>query len=110
MDNIDMKIIEAKADLMLIGMLAQAKRREFDAKVIESFDNHDDSNMLVASLRSESFHGYLAGVMTAIRVLDGRDALEFFREFSDGLDETSRKALEFNFREQVEHYSETGED
>lgn len=110
MDNIDMKIIEAKADLMLIGMLAQAKRSECDAKLMESFDNHDDSNMLVASLCSESLRGYLAGILTAMRVLNGEDALEFFREFSDGLDETSRKALEFNFRKQVEHYSETGED
>ena len=110
MDNIDVKIIEAKADLMLIVMLSQAKRREYDAKVIESFDNHDDSNTLVASLCNESFRGYLAGIMTAIRVLNGEDALEFFREFSDGLDETSRKTLEFSFREQVEHYSETGED
>lgn len=110
MDNIDMKIIEAKTDLMLIGMLAQAKRRECDAKLIESFDNHDDSNTLVAGLCSESLRGYLAGIMTAIRVLDGRDALEFFREFSDGLDETSRKTLEFDFREQVEHYSDTGEE
>lgn len=110
MDNIDMKIIEAKADLMLVGMLAQAKRRECDAKVIESFDNHDDSNTLVASLCSESLRGYLAGILTAMRVLNGEDALEFFREFSDGLDETSRKTLEFDFRKQVEHYSETGED
>lgn len=110
MDNIDMKIIEAKADLMLIGMLAQAKRSECDAKLMESFDNHDDSNMLVASLCNESLRGYLAGIMTAIRVLNGEDALEFFREFSDGVDEVSQKALEFSFREQVEHYSETGED
>ncbi len=107
MDN---NMVEIKAELMLIGMLAQAKRREYDAKVIESFDNHDDSNTLVASLCNESFRGYLAGIMTAIRVLNGEDALEFFREFSDGLDETSRKTLEFDFREQVEHYSETGED
>ena len=107
MDN---NMVEIKAELMLIGMLAQAKRREYDAKVIESFDNHDDSNTLVASLCNESFRGYLAGIMTAIRVLNGEDALEFFREFSDGLDETSRKTLEFSFREQVEHYSETGED
>lgn len=110
MDNIDMKIIEAKADLMLIGMLAQAKRSECDAKLVKSVSEHDSSNVLVAGLCSESLRGYLAGIMTAIRVLNGEDALEFFREFSDGLDETSRKTLEFDFREQVEHYSETGED
>ena len=110
MDNIDMKIIEEKADLMLIGMLAQAKRSECDAKLIKSVNDHDGSNTLVAGLCSESLRGYLAGILTAMRVLNGEDALEFFREFSDGLDETSRKTLEFDFREQVEHYSETGED
>lgn len=110
MDNIDMKIIEAKADLMLIGMLAQAKRSECDAKLIKSVNDHDSSNALVAGLCNESLRGYLAGILTAMRVLNGEDALEFFREFSDGLDETSQKTLEFDFREQVEHYSETGED
>lgn len=110
MDNIDMKIIEAKADLMLVGMLAQAKRSECDAKLVKSVNDHDGSNVLVAGLCSESLRGYLAGILTAMRVLNGEDALEFFREFSDGLDETSRKTLEFDFREQVEHYSETGED
>lgn len=110
MDNIDMKIIEAKADLMLIGTLAQAKRSECDAKLIKSVNDHDGSNALVACLCSESLRGYLTGILTAMRVLNGEDALEFFREFSDGLDETSRKTLEFDFREQVEHYSETGED
>lgn len=110
MDNNDMKIIEARADLMLVGMLAQAKRDEYNVKLIKSVSEHDGSNALVAGLCSEGIRGYCAGVMTAIRVLDGRDALEFFREFSDGLDEASQKALEFDFREQVEHYSETGED
>lgn len=110
MDSNDMKIIEAKADLMLIGMLAQAKRDEYNAKLIKSVSEHDGSNVLVAGLCSEGIRGYLAGVMTAIRVLNGEDAFEFFREFSDGLDEASRKTLEFDFREQVEHYSETGED
>lgn len=110
MDSNDMKIIEAKADLMLIGMLAQAKRDEYNTKLIKSVSEHDGSNVLVAGLCSEGIRGYLAGVMTAIRVLNGEDAFEFFREFSDGLDEASRKTLEFDFREQVEHYSETGED
>lgn len=110
MDNNDMKIIEAKADLMLIGMLTQAKRSECDAKLVKSVSEHDSSNVLVAGLCSESLRGYLAGIMTAIRVLNGEDALEFFREFSDGLEEASRKTLQDDFREQVEHYSETGED
>lgn len=109
MDNNDMKIIEAKADLMFISMLAQAKHNEYDEKLIKSMSDYDGSNTIVAVLCSEILRGYLAGVMTAIRVLNGEDALEFFREFSDGLDEASRKTLEFDFREQVEHYSATGE-
>lgn len=110
MDSNDMKIIEAKADLMLIGMLAHGLNQLRVTFAALRLSEHDGSNVLVAGLCSESLRGYLAGVMTAIRVLDGRDALESFREFSDGLDETSRKTLEFDFREQVEHYSETGED
>lgn len=107
MDN---NMVEIKAELMLVGVLAHAKKSEFSAKVFEAVNNHASSELLVAGLNEEAIRGYCAGVMTAIRVLDGRDALEFFREFSDGLDEASQKALEFDFREQVEHYSETGED
>lgn len=107
MDN---NMVEIKAELMLVGVLAHAKKSEFSAKVFEAVNNHASSELLVAGLNEEAIRGYITGILTAIRVLDGRDALEFFREFSDGLDEASQKALEFDFREQVEHYSETGED
>lgn len=107
MDN---NMVEIKAELMLVGVLAHAKKSEFSAKVFEAVNNHASSELLVAGLSEEVIRGYITGILTAIRAIDGEDALELFREFSDGLEEASRKTLQDDFREQVEHYSETGED
>lgn len=95
---------------MLVSALAHAKKSEYGMKVFEAVRNHASSELLVMGLGEKTIRGYITGIMTAIRVIDGDDALELFHEFSNDLEEACRKTLEDNFREQVEHYSDTGED
>lgn len=106
----DMGMIGLKAELILVGVLASSKKNECSVKLHDAMINsHSNAETIVAGLNEESLRGYIAGLMTAINAISGGDALESFHEYSDGLDEASRKTLERNFRDEVEHYSATGE-
>lgn len=105
----DMGMIGLKAELILVGVLASSKKNECSVKLHDAINSHSNAETLVAGLNEESLRGYIAGLMTAINAINGGDALELFHEYSDGLDEASRKTLERNFRDEVEHYSATGE-
>lgn len=105
----DMSMIGLKTELMLVGVLASSKKNECSVKLLDAINSHSNAETLVAGLNEESLRGYIAGLMTAINAISGGDALESFHECSDGLDEASRKTLERNFRDEVEHYSATGE-
>lgn len=105
----DMGMIGLKVELMLVGVLASSKKNECSVKLLDAINSHSNAETLVAGLNEESLRGYIAGLMTAINAISGGDALESFHEYSDGLDEASRKTLERNFRDEVEHYSATGE-
>lgn len=104
------KIEDISVDLMVVGLLASAKKSEYGMRLLDAISNHNGAEALVSGMSEESLRGYISGIMTALRAFDGEDAIEHFHEYVSSLEEATTNTLEHNFRREVEHYSETGED
>ena len=104
------KIEDISVDLMLVGLLASTKKNEYGMRLFDAISNHNGAEALVCGMSEESLRGYISGIMTALRAFDVEDAIEHFHKYVGSLEEATASTLEHNFRREVEHYSDTGEE
>lgn len=104
----------ASVKLAMMGLVALSALDAAKGEVETAIDEITGGRMsttkvLTCGLKEESLRGYVAGIMSAIKVIEGADPFDEFHAYERLIDGAANDALEHAFACEVEHYSESGE-